>query len=227
MIETANHDIRILIVDDDTAIADVLREYLTNEERLVDACYDGLDAKETIQKERYDLIITDMVMPGLSGLDILKYAKKTNADAVVIIITGYASLETAIAAVREGAYDYIRKPFKLDEIRITVEKAIEKIHATRENRFLLRKLKDTHNELVILKREKSGDHKVDHGPKVTFFSSDMTAFPYLYDSKKSRGDSVDKIKALSSLKENGLLSDMEFTEFKKHLLYQLGLDERD
>jgi CheY-like chemotaxis protein len=226
MIETANHLIKILIVDDDKAIADVLKEYLTKEGRPVDVCYDGLDAKETIQKERYDLIITDMVMPGLSGMDILKYAKRTNADAVVIIITGYASLETAIAAVREGAYDYIRKPFKLDEIRITVEKASEKIHATRENRFLLRKLKDTNEELVVLKRARS-DHSDSPGPKVTFFSSDMAAFPYLYDSEKSRGDYVDKIKALSSLKENGLLSDMEFKEFKKHLLHQLGFDERD
>ena len=225
MSETANRIITILIVDDDKAIADVLEEYLTNEERLVDVCYNGLDAKATIHKERYDLIITDMVMPGLSGLDILKYAKKTNPDAVVIIITGYASLETAIAAVREGAYDYIRKPFKLDEIRITVEKAIEKIHVIRENQFLLRKLKDTRDELATLK-EARRIHPSDRDSKVTFFSSDMAAFPYLYDSQKSRGDYREKLQVLSYMKESGLLSDLEFKEFKKHLLNQLGVEER-
>lgn len=225
MIDTAQYDIKILIVDDDKAIADVLKEYLANAERPVDVCYNGLDAKETIQNARYDLIITDMVMPGLSGLDVLRCAKKANPDAVVIIITGYASLETAIAAVREGAYDYIRKPFKLDEIRITVEKAIEKIRVIRENRFLLKKLKDTQDELVILKQDQ-GHHEPVDNPKVTFFSSDMAAFPYLYDTRKSNGDYMEQLKALTSMREGGLLSDMEFKEFKKHLLHQLGSEEQ-
>jgi DNA-binding NtrC family response regulator len=111
-------NIKILIVDDDKVVADVLRDLISeNGERTVDVCYDGLSAIETIQKNLYDLLIVDLVMPRVGGLDLLKYAKKVNPDIIVVIITGYASLETAIMAIKEGAYDYIRKPCNLEEIR--------------------------------------------------------------------------------------------------------------
>jgi len=118
----------ILIIDDDKTIADILKDLLSETERrnAVDVCYDGLAAVENLQKNVYDLVIVDLVMPRIGGLDVLKYAKKINPDVIVIIITGYASLETAIMAIKEGAYDYIRKPCKLEEIKIAVENAIDK-----------------------------------------------------------------------------------------------------
>ena len=79
------------------------------------------ESAKRIQNTSYDLIIADLVMPGLSGLDLLKYAKEVNPDVIVIIITGYASVETAMTAIREGAYDYISKPCKLEEVKVVVE----------------------------------------------------------------------------------------------------------
>ncbi|MBW2138894.1 MAG: response regulator, partial [Deltaproteobacteria bacterium] len=106
-------DIEILIVDDDRPIADLLKDALSGAERRVDVCYEGLSAIEKIQEKNYDLIIVDLVMPRVDGLELLRYAKGIKPDVIVIIITGHASLETAISAIREGAYNYIRKPFKL------------------------------------------------------------------------------------------------------------------
>jgi len=206
---------KILIVDDDQTIAEVLKDLISAPQRSVNVCYDGLSAIESIQKSFYDLIIVDLVMPRVGGLDLLSYAKKINPDIIVIIITGYASIETAIMAIREGAYDYITKPFKLEEIKIVVENAVDKIKLNRENRELLKKLQDAYHELMLLKEEKDEGKKI---ASINFFSSNMPSLHYLYDNDSPPNNYVDKLQALSSLKENGMLTESEFKVFKGHLL---------
>ena len=209
-------NIRILIVDDDKVVADVLGDLISeNGERTVDVCYDGLSAIETIQKNLYDLLIVDLVMPRVGGLDLLKYAKKVNPDTIVVIITGYASLETAIMAIKEGAYDYIRKPCNLEEIRIVVRNAIERITLHRENKDLVKKLQDAYHELMVLKEKKLGDAEAGN---INLFSPNVPSLHYLYNPDHPPDSYVEKLQALSSLKENGLLTDSEFKAFKKHLV---------
>jgi DNA-binding NtrC family response regulator len=207
--------IKILIVDDDRDIADILVDIVSNKERAVDVCYDGLDAVKSIRNSVYDLVIVDLIMPGAGGLDVLKYAKKSNPDALVIIITGYASLETAVAAIKEGAYDYIRKPWKLEEIKIIVENAADKIKLQRENRELIKKLQDAYHELVVLKAKKNADDKIE---KINFFSSKMPNLHYIYNNSSPSSSYVDELQALSSLRESGTLTANEFKAFKSHLL---------
>jgi DNA-binding NtrC family response regulator len=212
--------INILIVDDDKAIADILKDLLSERRHAVDVCYDGLAAVESIQKNFYDLIIVDLVMPRIGGLDVLKYAKKINPNVIVIIITGYASLETAIMAIKEGAYDYIRKPCKLEEIKIAVENAIDKIRLYRENKGLLKKLQNAYHELMVLKKEKNEDQKTAN---INFFSSNIPSLHYLYNTRSPTNNHIDKLQALSSLKENGLVTESEFKTFKRHLLKMISL----
>jgi YesN/AraC family two-component response regulator len=159
-------------------------------------------------------------MPRVGGLDILKYAKKINPDVIVIIITGYASLETAIMAIKEGAYDYIRKPCKLEEIKIAVENAIDRIKLNRENRELLKKLQDAYHELMVLKKDKDKDEKIEG---IKFFSSNLPNLHYLYHNNSPSNSYIDKLQALSSLKEKGLLTESEFKAFKSHLLNMISL----
>jgi YesN/AraC family two-component response regulator len=209
-------NIRILIVDDDKVVADVLGDLISeNGERAVDVCYDGLSAIETIQKNLYDLLIVDLVMPRVGGLDLLKYAKKVNPDIIVVIITGYASLETAIVAIKEGAYDYIRKPCNLEEIRIVVKNAIDRITLHRENKDLVKKLQDAYHELMVLKEKKLEDAEAGN---INLFSPNVPSLHYLYNPDYPPDNYVEKLQALSSLKENGLLTDSEFKAFKKHLV---------
>jgi len=215
MDEEIGLQIKILIVDDDKVIADILKDLISDKERSVDVCYDGLASVESIQKNPYDLIIADLVMPRVGGLDVLKYAKRINPDVIVIIITGYASLETAIMAIKEGAYDYIRKPCKLEEMKIVVENAIDKIKLNRKNRELVKELHDAYHELMVVKEEKDEDKKI---ARINYFSSNMPSLHYLYNNNSPANNYVDKLQALSSLKENGMLTESEFKEFKRHLL---------
>ncbi len=212
--------INILIVDDDRAIADILMDLLSESGRSVDVCYDGLAAIKRLQKNVYDLVIVDLVMPRIDGMGVLKYAKEINPDVIVIIITGYASLETAIMAIKEGAYDYIRKPCKLEEIKIAVENAIDKIRLNREKRELIKKLQDAYHELTALRNETNEDEKK---ASVNFFSSSMPSLHYLYNTGSPASNHIDKLQALSSLKENGMLTENEFKTFKRHLLEMISL----
>jgi DNA-binding response OmpR family regulator len=214
--------INILIVDDDKAIADILKDFLSGKGRSVEVRYDGLAAIECLQAAHFDLVIVDLVMPGVGGLDVLKYAKEINPDVIVIIITGYASLETAITAVKEGAYDYIRKPCKLEEIKIVVENAIDKIQLNRENGELLQKLQDAYHELMTLKKERHEDEKIT---SVNFFPSSMPSPHYFYHTGSPPSNHIDKLQALSSLKENGLVTESEFKTLKRHLLETVNMKE--
>ena len=215
MREHSSHQINILIIDDEKSVADILKEFLFNKERLIEACYDGLEGIERIQKNFYDLIIVDLVMPKVGGLDILRYAKKTNPHVLVIIITGHASLETAIVAIKEGAYDYIRKPCKLEEIRIVVENAIDKIKLYRENRELIKKLQDACNELMVYKQERDDDKK---SASINFFSSNTSGLHYLYSNSSFSNNYIEKLQALSYLKDSGNLTEDEFKVFKQNLI---------
>ncbi len=222
MPNVTTQQINILIVDDEKAVADILKDCISDKERSIDVCHDGLDGIDHIQKNLYDLIIVDLVMPKVGGLDVLKYAKKANPDVLVIIITGYASVETAIMAVKEGAYDYIRKPCKLEEIRIAVDNAIDKIILFRENRELLKEIQDTYNELMLLKKEKKADKKIS---SINFFSSNMPSLHHLYNNNFSANNTIDKLQALSSLKETGSLTESEFKTFKQNLLKMTNYEE--
>jgi len=222
MPNVTTQQIKILIVDDEKAVADILKDCISDKGRSIDVCYDGLDGIDHIQKDLYDLIIVDLVMPKVGGLDVLKYAKKTNPDVLVMIITGYASVETAIMAVKEGAYDYIRKPCKLEEIRISVDNAIDKITLFRENRELLKEIKDAYHELMLLKEEKKPDKKIS---SINFFSSNMPSLHHLYNNNSSPNNTIDKLQALSSLKETGSLTEGEFKTFKQNLLKMIKPEE--
>ena len=214
-------NIKILIVDDDKVVADVLGDLISeNGERTVDVCYDGLSAIETIQKNLYDLLIVDLVMPRVGGLDLLKYAKKVNPDIIVVIITGYASLETAILAIKEGAYDYIRKPCNLEEIRIVVKNAIDRITLNRENKELVKKLQDAYHELMVLKEKKLEDAEAGN---INLFSPNVPSLHYLYNPDYPPNNYVEKLQALSSLRESGVLTDSEYKAFKKHLVSMISL----
>lgn len=207
--------IRMLVVDDEVAIADILKDYLSEAERSVDVCYSGVDAIENIQKKTYDIIIVDLVMPKVGGLDVLRYAKKINPAIILIIFTSHASLETAITAIKEGAYDYIRKPCKLEEIKIVVDNAVDKITMYRENKRLLSKLQSVYSELMDIKQAREKHAPVE---RINFISSNMPNLNYFFKNETVADNYVDKLQALVTLKENGNLTENEFQTFKNTLL---------
>jgi DNA-binding NtrC family response regulator len=118
---------RLLIVDDEAVIREGLKRILEAESFVVESCSSGFKALEILQKSEFDLIITDLKMPGMSGLEVLSSVRTLQPDIPVILITGYASIDTAVEAMRNGAADYLSKPFTPDLL-------LEKVHCALKQR---------------------------------------------------------------------------------------------
>ena len=131
---------RILVADDELSMREFLDILLTKEGYAVDTAEDGARALQMIEKANYDMVICDMMMPGATGMDVLKRARELDPEALVIVITAFASTDSAVEAMKLGAYDYITKPFQVDEIKLIVKKAIEKNRLLRENILLRREV---------------------------------------------------------------------------------------
>ena len=116
---------RILVVDDEEQMRDLLVKVLERKGYQMSVCGNGADALAFLEREPVDLVVTDVRMPGLSGMEALRAIKELNPEIVVIIMTAFGSIDQAVQAVKEGAYDYINKPFKIDEMLLTIEKALE------------------------------------------------------------------------------------------------------
>ena len=114
----------LLLVDDEKSIHDIFNEYLDNKSYRLISAFDGNEALKKISQEELDIVLLDINMPGLDGLETLKEIKKIKSQLAVIIITGYGTCETAINAQKFGCYDYITKPFRLPEIKNLIEQAL-------------------------------------------------------------------------------------------------------
>lgn len=124
---------KILIVDDEKVVRESLCHWFEDDNYLVDTAEDGETALKKYTKEKYDLLLVDMKMPGMSGLDLLTKIKAIDADAVIILITAFASVPTAISALKNGAYDYVTKPIDPDELAHLVKRALEQKALKMEN----------------------------------------------------------------------------------------------
>ncbi len=131
---------RILVVDDERSMQEFLEIFFRSEGYDVVTAGDVDTALLHLDNDDFDVIISDIQMPERSGIDLLHSARDVSPEAVVIMITAFASTETAISAMKEGAYDYVTKPFKVDELRMVVDKALEKKLLSTENRRLRKEL---------------------------------------------------------------------------------------
>jgi DNA-binding NtrC family response regulator len=130
----------LLVVDDDPVTVDLLKEVLTKEGYEVVTALSGEEAIARGMEDPFDIVITDMRLGDQDGMEVLRSFKKFAPEATLIMITAFGTIETAIEAIREGAFDYISKPFKLEEIKITVRRALEQRRLLQENRFFRQEL---------------------------------------------------------------------------------------
>ncbi len=126
----------ILIVDDEPLVRDLLKEVLEREGYQVDLAKDGLSALKFIQENFFDVVITDMKMPKMDGLSLLKEIKRFSPSTLVIVITAYGSIENAVEAMKQGACDYLTKPILPEQIKVTIKKVSKYHNLLRENRYL-------------------------------------------------------------------------------------------
>ena len=141
-----NQKTKILLIEDER---DVLESYVDMLSLLgyeTGMAENGKDGLEKLKKDKYDIVLTDLNMPVMNGLETLRRIKKKDADIEVIVITGFATIENAIGAMKQGAFDYITKPVSIDHVKIVLSKCIQQINARRENK----KLRDLNTQLSEL-----------------------------------------------------------------------------
>ena len=158
--EMKKNGIKILVVDDDEIVREVIISLLSSEGYAVRSAKDGLDAIEILNKENINLVITDLRMPGADGIEVLKEAIKMDPDRAVIILTAYGTLDTALKAIREGAYDYMTKPFKMEEMIIRVNNAYERTLLVIKMRALVKSLREILSNMMLYKDRENNQNRV-------------------------------------------------------------------
>ncbi|MFN7825751.1 MAG: sigma-54-dependent transcriptional regulator [Pseudobdellovibrionaceae bacterium] len=141
---------RILVVDDEESIREFLEIMLKKEGYEVTCAEDGAKAKDLLAKKNFNMIISDLQMPNLTGLELLKHVRETYPDTVFMMITAFGTTETAVEAMKMGAYDYLTKPFKIDEVRLNIQNALRASSLEVENKVLKRELKQEYSFQSII-----------------------------------------------------------------------------
>lgn len=131
---------RILVVDDEESIREFLEIMLKKEGYEITTAEDGAVAKEVLTKKSFDMVISDLQMPNMTGLELLKHVRESYPDLVFMMITAFGTTESAVEAMKMGAYDYLTKPFKIDEVRINVANALRSKNLEVENRVLKKEM---------------------------------------------------------------------------------------
>lgn len=144
-------DFKILVADDDEIALDVVSSLLSKEGYPVLTAKDGIEAIAILRRENIGLVITDLRMPGADGIEVLRNAVRIDPNMAVVILTAYGTLDSALEAMEEGAFDYLTKPFKVQEILIIAARAFKRAMLLEERRELIKLLRDTYRDLEIVK----------------------------------------------------------------------------
>ncbi len=155
-----------MVVDDDYSSRLFLQKILERENYQTSLCSDGLEALELIDKQSFDLVITDLKMESIDGIELLEKLKDIDPEIAVIILTGHASIQTAIEALRLGANDYLTKPINIEEFRIRVKKALER-------RSLERRLKEAERRITYNATITTANHEINQPLTVILSGIDM------------------------------------------------------
>ncbi|MDA8163393.1 MAG: response regulator [Desulfobacteraceae bacterium] len=213
--------LRILIAEDEKNIGDLLSDLLSQEDREITVVNKGSDAMARLRQARYDLLITDLMMPEADGMEVLSEAKALYPDILVIIMTGYASIETAIQAVKQGAYDYIRKPFRLEEFKISVDNACDKIRLRRENKLLLERVRTSSASSKAEAVKEPVDDKGTSAKMAVFAADWMPSLSYGADGISLK-EALNEMERLADFLKKGLIDETEFKALKKGLLNRVA-----
>jgi signal transduction histidine kinase len=148
---------KILIVDDDETVCNSLKEFLSNHYSDITLAFGGRDAVRVLAKEKFDLMLLDLLMPDMSGGEVMDFIKREKLDVSIIVITGHSSTESAVAALRKGAHDYLQKPFSLEDLLSTVGTALRVRRLEDERRRFEQELQLAHAELERRVQERTAE----------------------------------------------------------------------
>ena len=228
-------ELKILVVDDDKIMLNLLYNTFKKTGQNVETAEDGQQAVNILRKKTFDIVITDLNMPRMDGISLLKTIRRDQPQIIVIVITGFASLDTAMIAIKEGAYDYITKPFQIEEVLHAVARAKEKIYLLMENKMLMKKLHEAYDKISSLLNNKDEFAKelaeVDTALQLHHqelvkgvfelkrYQSDLAQKEYLQPNQNS-DDILNRIEIAGKMKDRGQLTDTEYRKVKSKILEQ-------
>ncbi len=143
---------KILIAEDDDIVREIVSSVLSKEGYSVFTARDGIEAIRMLMLDDMHLVLSDLKMPNADGIEVLRQAVKNNPDCTVVILTAYGSLESALDALKEGAYDYLTKPFRIQEVLFVAEKAYKRTQYIDEQKELKKYLRDTYKDIETIKK---------------------------------------------------------------------------
>jgi CheY-like chemotaxis protein len=228
--------VRVLIVDDDQICREVLRDALDQLGVEMELAGDGVEGLEKLSAKPFDLLITDLNMPRMDGLGLLREARHRYPHILTIVITGYGSLESAVEAIRQGTYDYIQKPFRIDEIVLVTRNAVERIIILREKNRILQELTLAHRRLAQYEQSEkhrqedalpASEERQGEGLDTLCLFPRHTA-PLAVFERPSEGASrvLSALERLRDLRRQGVIDDREMERLKKKILSQSNEDSQ-
>ena len=208
----AEAPIRILIVDDDGVYREIVRGAVGGDGVEAVTASDGVEALRKLETGPFDILVTDLNMPKMDGLTLIRRVGERLPHILSIVVTGYASLESAVEAVRLGAYDYVQKPFKTQEIMVTVRNAVEKVRCLRERNRLLFEMERLKEEL---------DRR--NAAEVCSRARERSLPLYLLETppvEEEEGISraLSNLETLKELRREGVVGEVEFSRLKKIII---------
>ena len=177
---------KILIADDEQVIRELLLKFLSKEGYEVEQAMDGYDALDKIKKHNYDMLILDLKMPGINGMEVITKLNELNKDISIIVITGYATLETAKNAIKQGCFEYITKPFNMDDVLATIKRAFTTRQLTQDKKRLEEQLKVTERLASLAEMGAGVAHEVNTVLATIKIFLEMLRAKFSPDQKESR-----------------------------------------
>ncbi|MDR3556717.1 MAG: response regulator [Syntrophobacteraceae bacterium] len=219
--------VRVLVADDDEVFLEILAETVEQADAAVDLAPDGLAALEQLAAGDFDILITDLNMPRMDGLTLLRQVRTFYPHILCILITGFGSLESAIQALRLGAYDYIQKPFMMEQVGVTIRNAVDRVKAYKERAGLLLEIETLQRKVCSLEGMQFGggsNHDIPGAPLGGPLQADQSRFrpdAFLEKPMGNPNSTLTALEALKGLKRDGIITDSELDRLKKLIVSKI------
>jgi CheY-like chemotaxis protein len=223
------HDtvVRVVVADDDEVFLEILAETVEQADAAVELAPDGLAALEQLSAGDFDILISDLNMPRMDGLTLLRQVRTFYPHILCILITGFGSLESAIQALRLGAYDYIQKPFMMEQVGVTIRNAVDRVKAYKERAGLLLEIEKLQRKICSLEgRQYCGDggYNDPAGLVGSTLRTEMLRLrpdAFLEKPQGNPNRAITALEALKGLKREGIISDSELDRLKKLIVSRI------
>jgi CheY-like chemotaxis protein len=223
-------DPKVLVADDDEIFLEILTDAVKDAGARAETARDGLEALQRLADSAFDILITDLNMPHMDGLALLREVRTQYPHMLCILITGFGSLESAIEALRLGVYDYIQKPFMTERVSVIIRNALERVKVFKENALLLEKIEILHKKLCLMEGKRYPAHEVYSSsgqlikgplfPDGTFLRQDA----FLENPAGNPSRTLAALEILRSLRQDSIITDSELNRIRLAILKRTESD---